>query len=316
MSSAATTTTVCRYYTQAGKCFYGDECKFTHDGAAAAASAASAASTAAAAAAAPPPPQSSPKSSLAAGAKEWTPNSTPSSSGTTPVKYGSATLSGSTLNPNKTPFKPTGGGGGGGGLVNSGTTVPAAAAHAAPFYPATAWSAHAAEFIPSEAQSHHMQHHGVVESVDGVDEHHLLDSQYASLHSYGSSSGGGVGHGGVVVDDGRSLHAPTGSFVHPARYMGLEEFATSFQPVGAASTRPAIPPHATADITAIDERHAASLFMDEPLRARLTHWAHLQTARLQPDDTAFANLPLTLDHDRYHSLMPLPADMPPHGLGQ
>jgi len=55
-------------------------------------------------------------------------------------------------------------------------------------------------------------------------------------------------------------------------------------------------------------RPVSSLFMPENLVERFTMENQMLTARLQPEHRDFYRLPMTVDHERYHSLWPLPPE--------
>lgn len=345
MASTGPSSIACRYFLQAGKCFYGAECKFAHD-------TAGQNESTTPAVAAPPAAASSrpfqPSSTLAAGAKEWTPASyeqTNTTIPTTPTKVPTTTTTTtatgvvSKLNANKTPFKPSG------TIANTssgiGRTV---AAGAQPFYPSSspiAWQ-QGDEFVPSggggnddQDDGQHLDHQqhldemhlagGDGDDVGGVELHHSDEIQYddgTGVHGFndlnmvddGSHNVGGVGVGNVggVVGVGtvRSFSGPPES-IAPPTFLTSDVFLGSCTPVGgSAGNRPAVPP-LQPQPSSSSSSTTPTPFMNTDLRTRLTHRLHLQTMRLQPDDPLFSNLPVTLDHERYHSLLPLPSDPAP-----
>ena len=371
---------VCRYFVQSGKCFYGSECKFSHDVSTQSitpqtsdipasaihtnatttppvtttttttVSSSIPSSDSQTVAAAVALPQSSPKSSLVAHAKEWTPSASSSSASTPPLTSTTtnppSTLSTTSssplptsklaalkLNPNKTPFKPGG-----------------ASATAKPFYP----SSEIQEFVPAAQQQQQQQQQlgdeddvtqqqldpetGLPLTGDEVyddeddDEQQYLDaeggmndsSHLNPYHQDQSNVSGGVDS---TVVSGISTYTPSimssvefNESLHPKTYEELAQLSG-----GSAHTSLLSRNSAAASASSSSSSSGASIsissassggsgispFLDEPLRARFTLASHLNTARLLPEDPVFASLPLTLDQEHYHSLLPLPSDLPP-----
>jgi len=314
---------VCRYFQAQGKCFYGSDCKYEHvnaglKGAGAGDTVPAAAAAAAAGAAAPRP-----LSSFSAGAKEWTPSGSASfmASPSPPPRVGSTGLGTSKLNPNKTPFKPTtgsGSGGGGSGFSNQ----------AAEFVPAAQQlhqlQASAAHFEPHEQQGHEVDEHG-------QPLHHELDQQqqwdpsmgaaedvnpYAQ--QYGSSgaelladASGAGSLGGVAGGGGVGMHAfvPPSAYTTHAEFAKLSHSSAADFAAAAAGGSGGVDDHDEQEEEQVGDE-GGGMFVDDALRARVALEAYLHSARLQPDDPRFTALPTSLDHDRYHSLMPLEPDVP------
>ena len=186
------------------------------------------------------------------------------------------------------------------------------------------------------------------------EQHNSMHPQHfgggGSLNPYAAPEpfGGAMMHHDEQLDDGQLLDGDDdqsnrhqqqhmlqpGSFVPPHTYTTYADFAASSMPVGGAHGRslqssddgsssdtPQYPTsygpvrRAGTGAGAGGSGGGGGIFMDDGLRSRLTLASHLRCARLQPDDALFATLPTTLDHDRFHSLLPLASDEAPQELG-
>ena len=345
----------CRYFLSQGKCFYGAECKFEHAAPAATATAAPATDVPASATAAPAAapgraPALASSKMLAAGAKSWTPSanvgsfvpasaaasaaaagdggltvpaaaSVAASGPSSPLPSKSPALGGGgaglKLNPNKTPFKPGGG--------SSVTAAPKAQLSTA--VPAFVPSSSPVALAPytDEAETSHQDHYADDDSyhpdvdpsfAEGGDDNpyatHFAGHHNDDLHGLHQMQSMG-GEDGAQLHGGHEV-AAAGTYVAPDAYTTYSDFAAHSAPIRTTSTTASAP---SLPRTAQQPGGGGpGLFMDDSLRARLTLWAHLQITRLQPDDPMFAALPTSLDHDRYHSLLPLPADEAPAGVAK
>jgi len=123
-------------------------------------------------------------------------------------------------------------------------------------------------------------------------------AQYAGMqHAGGVGVGigamGGVGMGPVGMD------SSGGGMIHeqPMEPMGMAEMdGFDWEQEREDQKRILLPLR----------RPVNSLFMPDSLRDDFSHQNHLLMARLQPEDREFYRLPMTVDHERYHSLWPLP----------
>lgn len=333
----------CRYFLSQGKCFYGNDCKFEHS---AAASAGAGADVPASAAPAATATAAAPSKGLAAGAKAWTPSAAvesfvpassssavgltvpaaaassadPSSPAPGPSKSPGLGGAGLKLNPNKTPFKPGGSAAVGVAAPSAklSTAVPAFVPSASPVYTDSASASYPTD-ASADSSSHH-DHYGADDSFHpALDPSHYgaadeSENPYADAGQH-EPFGGSMMHHAHEMHGDEAVHAhaaEAGGYVAPDAYTSYADFAAHSAPLRntATSSAGSIPRAASSQQPG---GGGPGLFMDQALRSRLELWSHLAVARLQPDDPLFAALPTSLDHDRYHSLLPLPADEPPAG---
>jgi PAB-dependent poly(A)-specific ribonuclease subunit 3 len=253
-----------------------------------------------------PPPAALSSLSKHAGAKEWVPAAAapaqPSLSPPSSPPARAASTGSLKLNPNKTPFKPSSIGGGAAPLADGAAIV----------RPASRLNQQVAEFVPAGGDTSEESMHFEPYEAQASDEQ-TEDAQYVDAQNpYAVQTSPFAGVGG--------LSSPT-SYVPPSAYTSYSEFASTSLPVGGATGRPAIPASSSSMQSlsqhgSDDRSSGGGQFIDESLRARLALQSHLQVARLQPDDPRFATLPTSLDHDRYHSLLPIQPDEVPAGLQQ
>lgn len=326
--SAGPSATVCRYFVQQGKCFYGAECKFEHTLPSGGGGGGGSPDVAQPAAAQPAPL----KSSLAAhaGAKEWTPASAVGAPSPSPSPTAGSGLK---LNPNKTPFKP----GGGGSSGSSGSKLTSRVAEFVPQDDVASTALHFGDMSMQQQQQQqdddgtlqqtHPLHDDDEQQYGGMDGDMQLQMDPHNPYAPDQSPFGGAdmshllaGQGMGAGGSGGALQAEAEEFVPQQNYTTYDDFAANALPMGGAIGR-ALQPHLAENMPRQRGAAAAAaaaagggMFMDDPLRTRLALLSHLHVSRLQPDDPQFSALPVALDHDRYHSLLPLPSDDAPPGL--